>query len=74
MVYVPPLDARQYVALRAELVLGPAPPEETRRRYRVANEGALRALEEYWREPTRRAEIEAALADFAATLRWQVLR
>ena len=40
----------------------------------MANEGALRALEEYWREPARRAEIEAALADFAATLRGQVLR
>ncbi len=74
VVYVSQLGARQYVALRAELVLGPATPEETRRRYQVANEGVLRALEEYWREPARRGEIEAALADFAATLRGQVLR
>jgi len=72
--YVPPLDARQYVALRAELALQPAPREETRRRYHLPNEAALRALEEHWRHPARRVELEAALADFAVALRGQVLR
>jgi hypothetical protein len=74
VVYVPQLSARQYVALRAELMLAPAAPEETRRRYQVTNEAALRALEEHWREPARRAELEVALVDFAAALRGQVLR
>ena len=73
-VHVPPMDARQYVALRAELALQPAPREETRRRYHVPNEAALRALEDQWRQPARRAELEAALADFAVVLRGQVLR
>jgi hypothetical protein len=73
-VYVPLLDARQYVALRAELALQPAPREETRRRYYVPNEAALRALDEHWRHPARRAELETALADFAVVLRGEVLR
>jgi hypothetical protein len=73
-VYVPALDARQYVALRAELALQPALREETRRRYQVPNEAALRALEEQWRHPARRAALEIALADFAVALRGQVLR
>jgi hypothetical protein len=73
-VYVPALDARQYVALRAELALRVAPREETRKRYQVPNEAALRALEEEWRQPGRRAELEAALADFAVVLRREVLR
>jgi hypothetical protein len=73
VVYVPPLGARQYVALRAELSLQPAPREETLRRYQVPNEAALRALEEQWRHPARRAELETALADFAVVLRGHVL-
>jgi hypothetical protein len=71
---VPPLSARQYVALRAELALQPAPREETRRRYHVPNEAALRALDEHRRHPARRAELETALADFAVVLRGEVLR
>jgi hypothetical protein len=74
VVYVPHLDARQYVALHAELALQVAPRKETLSRYQVPNEAALRALDEHWRHPGRRAEIEAALLDFAAVLRRQVLR
>ncbi len=74
VVYVPRLGPRQYVALRAELALQPASREETQKRYRVPNEAAFRALEEQWRHPARRAELEAALADFAVVLRGQVLR
>jgi hypothetical protein len=74
VVYVPSLDARQYVALRAELALQPAPREETWRRYYVPNEAALRALEEQWRHPARRVELEAALADFAVAMRGEVMR
>jgi hypothetical protein len=74
VVYVPPLEARPYVALRAELALQPAPREETLRRYQVPNEAAFRALEEQWRPPARRAELETALADFAVMLRSHVLR
>ncbi|MEO7328351.1 MAG: hypothetical protein ABI193_07220, partial [Minicystis sp.] len=39
--------------LRAELLLAPAPPEVTRKRYYMANEAAVRALEEHWRDPAR---------------------
>jgi hypothetical protein len=67
--YVPPLSARQYVALSAELALEPAPREATLRRYQVPTEAALRALDEKWRHPARRAEIDAALADFAVVVR-----
>ncbi len=74
VVYVPPLDARQYVSLHAELWLQTAPREETLSRYQVPNEAAFRALEEQWRHPGRRIELEAALLDFAAALRNQVLR
>jgi hypothetical protein len=73
-VFVPPLDARQYVALRAELALQVAPRQDTLRRYQVPNEAALRALSEQWKHPARRAELEAALGDFAAMLRGEVLR
>ncbi len=73
VVYVPRLGPRQYVALRAELALQPASPEETRTRYQVPNEAALRALEEQWRHPARRAELEDALAVFAVVLRGLVL-
>jgi hypothetical protein len=62
------------VALRAELALQVAPRHETQRRYQVPNEAALRALEEHWKHPARRAELEAALAEFAAMLRVEVLR
>ena len=56
-VYVPHMDARQYVALRAEPAAQPVPREETWRRYCVANEALLRALDEQqWRHPARRAE------------------
>jgi hypothetical protein len=72
-IYVPSLSARQYVALRAELKLKAAPREETRRRYHVPNEAALRALHEHWQHPARRAELETALADFALVLRGEVL-
>jgi hypothetical protein len=34
----------------------------------------IRALEEHWRHPARRAELEAALADFAIALRGEALR
>jgi hypothetical protein len=74
VVYVPLLDARQYVALCAELGLQPVPRKETLKRYRVPNEAALRALEEHWRHPARRAELETALADFGVALRGLVLR
>jgi len=72
--YVPPLDARQYVALSVELALQPAPREETLSRYRVPTEAALRALDEQWQHPARRAELEHALASFAVMLRCRVLR
>ena len=35
---------------------------------------ALRALEEHWQHPGRRAELETALMDFWVALRHQVLR
>ena len=72
-VYVSPLDARQYVALRAELALRVASRKETLKRYYLPNEAAYRALEEEWRQPGRRAELVTALADFAIALRDQVL-
>jgi hypothetical protein len=71
-VFVPRLDARQYVALRAELALRVAARGETLRRYQVPNEAALRALEEEWRQPGRRAEMEAG--EFAGMPRGEVLR
>ena len=40
----------------------------------MPNEAALRALEDQWRDPARRAELETALADFAVALRGEVLR
>jgi hypothetical protein len=73
MGYVPRLSARQYVALSAELALQPAPREATMRRYQVPTEAALRALEEEWRHPARRAELEAAMAEFAVVLRVRAL-
>jgi hypothetical protein len=74
VVYVPHLDARQYVSLCAELALRAAPREETLSRYQVPNEAAFRVLEEQWRHPGRRVELEQALADFAVMLRGQMLR
>jgi hypothetical protein len=71
--YVEPLDARQYVALAAKLVLEPAQRLSTLGRYQVPTEAAFRAVEEHWRDPARRAELEGALSDFAATLRGRVL-
>ena len=60
---VPPLDAREYVALCAELALQPVPREQTRSRYHMPTEAALHALDEQWQHPTRRAELENALAE-----------
>jgi hypothetical protein len=72
-VYVPLLGARQYVALHAALVLQVVPREEMLRRYQVPTEASLRALEEHWRDPGRRAKLERALADFEVVLTGQVL-
>jgi hypothetical protein len=72
-VYVPPLGARQYLSLRVELELKTAPREETLKRYRVPTEGSFRALEEHWRHPARRVELERAVADFGVMLRGLVL-
>jgi len=58
--YVPLLDARQYVALCAELALQPAPREQTLCRYQVPTEAAFRALDEQWQHPAQRAELEDA--------------
>jgi hypothetical protein len=74
VVHVPPLGARQFVALCAELWLQAAPRKETLSRYHVPNEAAFRALEEQWLHPSRRAELETALAELAVALRSQVLR
>jgi hypothetical protein len=65
----PVLNARQFLALRVELRLGPAPRAETLRRYEVPTETAFRALENQWREPRRRGELESALAELAAVAR-----
>jgi hypothetical protein len=72
--YVAILDARQYVALCAELALAPAPREKTLARYRVPTEAAFRALEEEWGRPARRGELEWALGQFAIMVRALVLR
>jgi hypothetical protein len=72
--YVSTLDARQYVALCAELALAPAPREKTLARYQVPTEAAFRALEEEWGRPARRAELEWALGQFAFMVRALVLR
>jgi hypothetical protein len=40
----------------------------------VPNEAALRVMEEEWRQPGRRAELEAALVEFAGMLRGEVRR
>jgi hypothetical protein len=74
VVYVPALDARQYVSLCAELTLRSAPRAQTQRRYWVPNEAAFRALEADWKHPARRPELEAALADFAVMLRAQLFQ
>jgi hypothetical protein len=71
--YVPDLDARQFVALCARLELAPATRMETLRWYRVPNEAALRAVEEHWRHPSRRAEVERAWAEYAGAVRRRAL-
>jgi hypothetical protein len=71
--YAPRLGVRQYVALSAELALEPASRAATLRRYQVPTEAALRMLEEDWRHPARRAELEGALVDFAVVVRGQAL-
>ena len=62
------LPALQYLALRVELMLQPAPRDETRSRYGVPTEAAYRALEERWRKPARRVELEIALATLGTWL------
>jgi hypothetical protein len=71
--YEAPLDARQYVELCADLVRGRAPLLETLGRCEVPTVSALRMLEEHWRHPARRAELEAALAELAAVVRRRAL-
>jgi hypothetical protein len=71
--YEASLDARKYVALCAELVLGPTPLLDTLRRSEVPTVSALRMLEEHWRHPARRAELESALAELAAVVRRRAL-
>lgn len=75
VVFVPPLNVWQYVALRAELMLMEGLPRQpTLTRYHVPTEAAFRALEEHWRHPDRRAELEAALGAFAVKVRTHVLQ
>jgi hypothetical protein len=71
--YVPSLHARQYLALRWELALELAPREATLRRYGVPTEAAFLTLDQDWRHPARRADLEAALADLTVVLRGLVL-
>jgi hypothetical protein len=73
VLYVPRLDARQYVSLLVELWLNPASREDALRRYQVPNEAAFRAVEEHWRNSGRRAELEATLVEFGLALRGRVL-
>ncbi len=70
---VPELTAMQVVSLRVELMLQPAPREETLRRYGVPTEGVYRALEERWRGAERRGEIEWALVTLGVVLRRELL-
>lgn len=70
---MPLLHARQYVALHAELALGPAPRPGTLGRYYVPTEEAYRLLEQYWQQPARRAELELALEEYKAMLRQLLL-
>jgi hypothetical protein len=71
--YVPSLDARQYVALRVDLATRPKDAAKILRAYRVPNDAALRALDAHWRHPARRAELREDAELFLGWLRACIL-